>query len=184
MRPGLGHRTGLLLLLACLIALVPGCDREVRHPAESEIRSVVGRYNELLSWGYANLDMNRLTEVATDEQAQAEYYHMAALGEGGVKLMATLETLEFDSVSIEETSAIAVTRETWSYTQVSVSTGEPSARSRATYGLRYDLRLSGGRWLVADVTAFDSVELPVEGSTLPTNAVPFQRPADVPPGSE
>jgi hypothetical protein len=36
----------------------------------AELESAVRDYSELLAWGYANLDMNRLTTVATPEQAR------------------------------------------------------------------------------------------------------------------
>lgn len=185
-RPILGRRlrgVSLVSLVALVLILITGCSTDAEPDASAEIERTVRRYNELLSWGYANLDMNRLTEVATVGQAQTEYYHMAAIGEGGMKLEAILDSIEFDEVSIEGTSAVAVTRETWSYIQIAIDSGLPAARNRVSYGLRYDLSLQGERWLVSEVSAFETADVPLEESTLPTNAVPFDRPSNVPRGS-
>lgn len=180
----------LLIAIAVIIAvfgvMYTRSERsELEDASADDLRATVTRYNELLSWGYANLDMNRLTEVASAEQARQEYYHMAALGEGGVKLMADLESIEFEEISVEATSASVVTREVWSYTQVPADGGAPIARNRVRYDLRYDLeQQQSGHWLITSVTAFDSEELSVEESTLPTNAVPLDRPPGMPQGAE
>jgi hypothetical protein len=108
---------------------------------------------------------------------------MAALGEGGVKLIADLEGVGFRDISIEGTAATVVARETWVYTQVRIGDGLRVAQGRVTYDLRYDMQRQDGRWLVAKVTAFGSKESTVAGSSLPTTAVPLDRPLDVPRGS-
>lgn len=48
--------------------------------SEAQVKNVIRRYNEFLIYGYKNLNMNPLHEVAAPEVAEKAYYHMAAIG--------------------------------------------------------------------------------------------------------
>lgn len=150
--------------------------------AKLAVRGVVERYNELLARGYVTLDMDPLQAVATVEQARKEYTHMASLGESGIALRPKLLSLDFTEITVEESAASALTRELWSYTQVSLGTSETLAWDSTEYTMRYDLAPDDGKWRVTDVTAIESRPGPRHpGTTLPTSAVPFGRPATTGP---
>lgn len=118
----------------------------------------VVRYDRLLAEGYRTMDMSRLRQVATELQAEDEYIHMSALGEGGVRLLPLLRSMEFIEVSVEATTARIQTRETWDYRHEDrVSREVLLVQSDLVYTLVWDLvRDDQGRWIVDDVRAIDA----------------------------
>lgn len=148
----------LLCVLGLTGLLLTACTNSDSSPEEALVRATIQRYDTLLAQGYRTMNMGPMREVATQLQAEAEYIHMASLGEGGVRLLPELKSLEFGKVSIESTRATAETRETWDYTHESVQTGkvllvQPGQR----YVLAWDLeKQANGRWLVSDVRAISS----------------------------
>ncbi|MHB1016431.1 MAG: hypothetical protein ACYC2X_00875 [Coriobacteriia bacterium] len=140
------------------------------------MRATITSYNAFLADGYRTLDMNNMREVATQLQAEDEYIFMSSLAEGGVRLDPKLQELEFLSVSIEATAAVAETRETWDYRHYSRADGSLMLEQLGLiYVLAYDLeQQADGRWLVSDVRALDSTAT-VEPNRIAT-------PTPVPPG--
>ena len=124
------------------------------------IRSTIQRYNQLLIEGYRSMNMNPMAEVAAQLQAEDEYIHMSSLAEGGIRLDSELKKIEFVRVSIEATSALAETRETWDYRQISRSTGKPVLVQKGLiYELAWDLQKQpDGKWLVSDVRAIGTTQ--------------------------
>jgi hypothetical protein len=169
----------IISVCACLVvaALTVGCAAPVVpsvSPDEALIRATVERYDTLLAQGYRSMDMGPLSEVATRIQAETEYIHMASLGEGGVRLLPELKKLEFVRVSIESTTALAETLETWDYTHVHPDTGEViREQTGLVYRLAWDLiRETDGRWLVSDVRSIDVTTTGPPVSLEPTASQP------------
>lgn len=125
-------------------------------PAD-EVKNIIMRYNELLVFGYANLTMTPLQEVVNKAQAQKSYYHMAALGEGGVKMLSQLKQIDFTKIDFNAPGKTHVeTREVWDYAYHDVNTGakkEKEEKKDFVYLMAYTLEQSGGRWLITDTVA-------------------------------
>ncbi len=130
---------------------------------------VVRAYNSALIEAFAQQDMNLLNTVATEDQAFTEFYQMAALGESRVRMLATLQSIEFGDVTFpEDGTASVTTTEVWDYTHESLDTSETVAsETGVVYRLRYDLVLQDGQWLVNAVTSTDEADSSEEASTTP-----------------
>lgn len=148
-----------LIALFVTLAVLGGC-APATSPEELAVRATIERYNAMLADGYRALDMNGMTQVATPVQAESEYIHMSSLAEGGVRLDSELKKIEFVRVSIEATSAVAETRETWDYRQISRSSGKPVlVQEGLVYELAWDLQKQpDGKWLVSDVRAISTTQ--------------------------
>jgi len=117
------------------------------------VKATVARYNELLRDGYQRQNMNWMREVASEAQALKLYHHMAALGEGNLRLSSTLEELRFVRIDFPASGEAAVeTREVWDFTHHRIATGEKFAEEKAfVYRMAYALRQEQGKWIVARV---------------------------------
>ena len=167
---------GALLGLSCLLLLgLLGCSKPAATSREDEVEAVVTRYDRLLAEGYRTMDMGRLREVAEELQAEDEYVHMSALGEGGVRLLPVLKERKFVKVSVEATSATVETREVWDYTHEARTTRKVLLVQKGmVYDMAWDLALHpDGRWYVVDVRALST-----------TSTAPAQQIATPTPGSE
>lgn len=162
----LGWVLALLLLGGC-------CD------GVDQAQDTVLRYNSLLSEGYRNLDMGRLPLVATSEQAAKVYHHMAAMGEGRMRMEAVLEEIEFLGVQKEGPERMEVdSKERWLYRYIHIETGEEALVDKVTYTLRYHLRR------VADTWKVDTIDINSSENSASRKALPFlQRPATDLPGT-
>ena len=123
-------------------------------PAD-EVKNAVLRYNELLAFGYRNLTMSPLVEVTNPRQAEKAYYHMAAIGEGGVRMESVLKKAEFLSVSFPAPEeSVVKTREIWDFSYIDLKTSAVHERERDfVYLMTYTLRKENGRWLIIDTAA-------------------------------
>ncbi|MBN2248122.1 MAG: hypothetical protein JW733_05435 [Coriobacteriia bacterium] len=148
-----------MILALCILVALPGCEESDEEIVEAAIavRRTVSAYNEALIRGFKMLDMNELNRVATEEQATREFYLMAALGEGRMAMLPTLQSLEFGEITFPaEGQATVATTEVWDYDHVSLDTSETVRTERGVaYHLQYDLVLQDGRWLVDNVTSLD-----------------------------
>jgi hypothetical protein len=117
------------------------------------VKAVVARYDELLRDGYQRQNMSWMREVATEEQAQKLYHHMAALAEGNLRLVSTLEDLRFVRVDVGSGGEASVdTREVWDFTHYRIATGEKFAEEMGfVYRMAYTLRKEQGRWIITGV---------------------------------
>ncbi|MDO8848072.1 MAG: hypothetical protein Q7W51_06775 [Coriobacteriia bacterium] len=151
------RHTSALALIALALAVVVGCSPVVSDADVVAVEHAVRAYNEALIKGFVSFDMNALNLTATEEQAQRDYYLMAALGEGRVQMFSTLQSIEFGEVTFPgEGKASVTTTETWDYEHVSLDTSETvRTETGVVYHLQYDLVLQDGRWLVAGVTSLD-----------------------------
>lgn len=176
----------LLVFLAVLLALI-GCKEKAAQHSEStqskdvstvpppfrplftgggiedSVKNVIVRYNELLSFGYHNLNMNPLQEVATLSQAEKAYFHMAALGEGKVRMVSRLNKIDFDRVTFPEPhKAVIRTRETWDFSYTDIETGEEKEEQKEfVYLMTYTVEQKESRWLITDIAA-SSEEKPIQ----------------------
>lgn len=122
---------------------------------ERGIRSTVTLYNALLAEGYARQNMSGLAEVASEDQAYTEYLHMSAIGEMERRLVSTLTSMTFESVTVSGTAATVRTRETWDYEHISIAkatSGTVQLKEHdVVYRLTYSLELRKDRWIVTAV---------------------------------
>lgn len=165
---------GLLFFVVALVVagVVLIQQPEPRRPdPTTDIERVIRRYNDLLVQGYRSLNMTQMNEVATKLQAEDEYIHMSSMAEGGVRLDPELTKFEFLSASIESTTAVAETRETWDYRHYSRESGDLVLEQEdLVYHLAWDLeKQSDGSWLVSDVRAISATATadPSAPGTLP-----------------
>ncbi len=137
--------------LICLV--LAGCSS---HSGESrDVKAVIMRYDQLLADCYRNLNMNPMQEVATPEHATKLYYHMAALGEGGVRMDSVLKGIDFVETGFPEAGkAVVRTRERWDFVHYGITKGEKQYEEKAfPYVMTYRLTKASGRWLVESITA-------------------------------
>lgn len=146
-----------IAVLACAALVLSGCGADVLTPEAEAVVGTVRAYNDALARAFVSLDMNELNVVATQDQAYSEFYLMAALGEGRMQMLSTLQSIEFGEVTFPaEGRATVTTTEVWDYDHVSLDTSETVRSERGvTYHLQYDLVLQDGRWLVDAVTSID-----------------------------
>lgn len=173
MRPS--NLKGRLVALAAGLALLllGGC-AESTEP----LTDTIWRYNSLLGEGYRNLDMSRLSLVATKGQAEKVYHHMAALGEGRMKMVAVLDSMDFLAVEPDGPArARVVTEEQWDYRYANIDTGHEAMRNTVSYRLRYHLQRTDGIWQVGGIDIINTTNLD-GGKTLPF----LERPLTAVPG--
>lgn len=134
-----------------VVLLAAGCSQ--RSQEVEAVKASVVRYNDLLRDGYQRQNMSWMREVASDEQAQKLYSHMAALGEGNLRLTSALKELQFVRVEFPaEGEATVETRETWDFTHHRIATGEKYAEERGfIYRMSYTLRRKQQRWIIERV---------------------------------
>ena len=153
------RRVLLIGICTVLLAAVSGCSGQPDDiSADTEaVKSTILEYNEALIRAFAKMDMNELGAVATEDQAYTEFYLMAALGEGRVRMVSKLVDVEFGEITFpEEGRATAITTETWDYVHESLDTSETVRSEQGlVYHLRYELVLQDGGWLVDRVTSLD-----------------------------
>jgi hypothetical protein len=118
-----------------------------------QLEKIVIRYNELLVRGYSDMNMTPLREVAGEEQIQREYYHMAALGESGVRIVSELKDFKIIDVNFETGDMAHVkTRETWDYQHINIDTNKSEGKIEGfIYNLTYTLVRQNGKWIVDSI---------------------------------
>lgn len=140
-----------LLTLSVAFVELGGCNRQKSDG--SDIVEVIRRYNTLLTEGYRTQNMNPLQEVTTREQAVKLYHHMAALGEGRLRLDSHLKKLTVTKTEQPEPGrALMETEEVWDFTHYRTDSGEKYAEERDfVYRMGYILQKKDGRWLITGV---------------------------------
>jgi hypothetical protein len=127
--------TSAILCAVCLAAVVVGCAPvagskgriagvdDPRIP--QDVRDAVLNYDVLIAEGYATMNMNKMVSVAATEQAEKEYYHMASLAEGGIRMVPMLKEIIFTTMSVDPSGNVTVqSLETWDYQHYSRATSE------------------------------------------------------------
>jgi hypothetical protein len=140
-----------------IIVWIGGC-HAVTDKDILDVKDTILRYNQLLSEGYAKMNMTPLKEVATEEHAQKVYYHMAALGEAKIRMESKLVNIEFSDIQFPKKDLAKVkTNEKWDYTHVNIGTKMPAQKvvKGLIYRLSYELVKTDGRWLVSSVSVLE-----------------------------
>lgn len=148
-----------ILVVGALLLVSAGCSVAPEKTASVvAVETAVRAYNAALVTAFAEMDMNELNAVATEEQAATEFPLMAALGEGRVRMLSTLTSIEFGDVAFSgDSSATVTTTETWDYRHESLDTSETVREEKGiVYHLRYNLVLQDERWLVDVVAPLDT----------------------------
>ena len=126
---------------------------------EEKVRNTVILYTSFLAEGYRQQNMNQLMQVATEQRATKAYYHMAALGEGNVKMDSKLNEITFTNVKvIPPDKADAETVEKWDYKYIDFKTGKEVHENSVTYVLGYHLVKISEKWYVDDITVVSAKE--------------------------
>lgn len=162
-----------VFVLMLMLAALAGCSEKKREPQppppqagaplppqpnlprEELVKKIVERYNELLAAGYRSLNMNPLQEVATPAQAEKVYTHMAALGEGSVRMVSRLKKIDYVRLRFPgEAKAEVGTRELWDFAYTDIKTGAKNEEEKDfPYDVTYTLEKKDGRWFITDVVA-------------------------------
>ena len=145
-------KLSLLLVLFWVVAACSPVSEE-----NTQLKSVINRYNQLLVQGYTTLNMNPLQEVATKELAEKAYYHMAALGEGGMRMESKLKKIDFKEVKFLKPGEVyVITRETWDFSHNDVKTGEKKYEQKDfDYETKYELKKEDTRWMIQKINAVE-----------------------------
>jgi hypothetical protein len=148
----------LFFLLAHLL-LQYGCSQPTASSSQQEVQEAVRLYTQLLADGYRKMNMNMLPLAATAERVKKTYLHMAAFGEGQVRMDSQLRKMEFVSTQFSATDRAEVqTKESWDYAYYKINNNEKAYENSVTYHLSYHLMQDSGTWLVDDITIMQSEE--------------------------
>src|SRR4030042_2381746 len=143
----------ILLMGICICGCRAGTEKDT-----VAVKDTILKYNQLLSEGYAKMNMTPLREVATDEHALKVYHHMAALGEAKIRMESQLVNIEFLDIQFpQKYSAKVKTKEKWDYTHVNIGTKMPATTvvQGLLYKLSYELIKKNGKWLVSSVSVLE-----------------------------
>ena len=134
-----------------LILIFISCTENISNSKSHE--KIILRYNELLVRGYVEMNMTPLREVATEDQVQKVYHHMAALGESGLRLESELKDIDFLEINYDgKNIAFVKTRESWDYNHFHINTKKSSKKiENFVYELTYRLTKEDGMWIIANV---------------------------------
>lgn len=140
-------------LFILLIVLIISFSCSLRNM--QAVEQTILRYNELLAMGYAEMNMSGLGEVATENQVAKVYIHMAAMGEGKVRIVSDLTNILIKDIGFPEWNvAQATTREIWNYVHINIKTQKIDKTVEGIeYKLLYDLVRHKGKWFVNDVVS-------------------------------
>jgi len=119
-------------------------------------KNLVVRYNQLLIFGYENLNMNFLQEVATHDQAEKAYFHMAAIGEGGVRMRSRLNNIEWEHIDQSKKDTLVVkTKEVWDFAYHDIKSDTKTEEHKGfVYRMTYTITPDKDRkWLISRIQA-------------------------------
>jgi len=152
MKPPFSHIPVYFFIWLPLLSIVTAGCANIKNDA-GEIENIIRRYNQLVIQGYRNQDMNPMQEVTTEEQARKLYYHMAALGEGRLRMESELKEIVFKKADLRGSSeAMVETEETWDFSHRRMATNEKYAEEKGfIYRMGYVLNKKGGRWFITRV---------------------------------
>ena len=149
------HVYYLFRFISCCLFLMIflGCFKAESKEVK-QIKGTILRYNQLLIDGYKKMNMNPLQEVATQEQAEKLYFHMAAIGEGRLRQDSSLKDVSFVTIDMSKPDeAIVTTKEIWDFTHVNIDTGKKLAEEKDfIYEMKYTLKIRQGRWIITNIS--------------------------------
>lgn len=123
-------------------------------PAEM-VQKTIRRYNHLLADGYKNLNMTKLQEVATEDQALKAYYHAAALTEGKSRMLSEMKKIDFVKLDFtQSTKCRVITKETWDFAYADIQSGKKTQDVKDyEYHVSYVLENLKGTWMITEIAA-------------------------------
>lgn len=121
-------------------------------------KKVVELYNQLLSDSYRSLNMTPLLQVATQEQADKAYIHMAALGEGKARMISKLKKIDFmEVIPLKGGTYRASTKEVWDFAYEDINTGKKNSEVKDfVYFVSYTVENRDGRMVITNVSAISN----------------------------
>ena len=150
-------RKSMALLLFAVAAV--SCSSVNSREAE-QVKDTVKRYTAQLAQGYATMNMAGLALVAEEPQTAKVYFHMAALGEGRLRMMSELKDISFKDIRfVNNTSASVKTREVWDFRHVNIDTGKVERDEKGfVYRMNYRLASKNGAWWVRDAATEEGAD--------------------------
>lgn len=170
------------LLAVFMLLTSSACKQEQPAPPvdsrQGAIEKAVTWYNAFLADSYRGLNTKALNRVATTKMANTVYFHMAAIGEAGVKMDSKLKKITFAPLKEIALDTIEVaTQEEWDYTYWDIKSGKRMFDNSVQYSLTYKLEHPTDKWLVSAI----SVQKTKESKD---SSFIFQRPANQPVGKK
>ena len=170
------------LLAVFMLLTSSACKQEQPAPPvdsrQGAIEKAVTWYNAFLADSYRGLNTKALNRVATTKMVNTVYFHMAAIGEAGVKMDSKLKKITFAPLKeIAPNTVEIATEEEWDYTYWDIKTGKRLFDNSVQYGLTYKLEHPAEKWLVSAITV-QSTKEDKDSSFI------FQRPANQQPGKK
>ncbi len=154
-----------LFIISCkpadkeVAAIDPDVQQTQNSNEQERIRNTIVLYNALLAKGYRTQDMTVLSEAATEERALKAYYHMAALGEGKVRMDSKLLNIVFNDLQmLSDVKANVDTSEKWDYQYINFDTQSREYENTVDYKLKYSLVKQSGKWFVDDIQILETIE--------------------------
>lgn len=152
-----------IFLCLAVFAFLAGCATKANEE-DLQIKKAVARYNDAVTIGYKELNIEPLKDIAGKERVgKVEAFISAYLGSGLV-MEAELHGIDFKEIKIEGDKAGVKTVEDWSYSWIDYKTRKTAVpRKDVRYTIFYALSKKDGRWIIEDAkdlsekkTALDS----------------------------
>jgi len=165
-----------------MLLTTSACDQQKPAPPadnrQAAIEKAVIWYNALLADSYRGLNSKSLIRVATTKMVNTVYFHMAAIGEAGIKMDSKLKNITFSPLKEIAPNTIEIkTEEDWNYIYWDIKSGKNLFDNSVKYNLTYKLEHPADKWLVSDITVQKTKESK-------DSSFIFQRPANKPVGKK
>lgn len=173
----------LSLLAVFLVVTSVGCKQNQQSAKTVDsrqpiIEKTIVWYTAFLADCYRSLNTQTLDRVATRKMVDTTYFHMAAIGEAGVKMDSKLKKITFSPLKEIGPDTVEVpAEEDWDYTYWDIMTGKRLFDNTVHYRLTYQLEHKTDKWLVSDVIV-NKTEESKDSSFI------FERPSGSKPGEK
>jgi len=149
-------------LFVCVLAfaiIFSGCASNEPPDQQSELKTIIAKYNNAIVEAYKNQNFEYLTQVATEEELNKIGIIINSYRQSDQIMEAEIRKIDFREVKIDGDKAVVKTSEDWSYRWLNYKTGqEVEPPQDIHYELLYQVIKKDGKWLV------DAVEEIKEGN--------------------
>jgi len=129
-------------------------NRGAAATAATAVGKTIEKYNQTLVKAYEQEKPSLLSPVATERQiTDVRLYMTYDKVEKKRKMSVELKSLLIDKIKKKGAKATALTTETWVYNFKDLNTGKESGRAVESYRVTYNLKKTGGLWLVDSLKA-------------------------------
>lgn len=151
-------------IVTLMVLILCGCAKK-ESPEEYAVKVAVTKYNNAIIELYRTVSPVKLNEIALEEESKKVQNYMSIFLPGERLMDAEYQKIEFNEVTVDGDSAVAMTSEDWTFRWIHFKTGEEiEPWTDIKYKMRYDLTLTDGKWMIAKATDLENVEeLPSEG---------------------